>query len=80
MMSTYPDTGHICPYLVQKWYHMLSLCDCTFQTRVKHIAGKQGDHVREAVVLGRGSVVVHDGLESFDAADGIGRAWSILKV
>lgn len=56
---------------------MLSLCDRTLQTRVENIPGKQGYHVRETVVLRRGSVVFHDGLKSFDAADRIRRAWSM---
>lgn len=69
---TYPYTSNVGPNFIQKWYHMLSLCNCTLQARIENISGEKGEEFGEAVILRRGPIVVNDGLKAFNATDRIG--------
>lgn len=51
---------------------MATFCNRALETRVEGIAAEDGEEVGERLVLGRGAVVVYEGLEAGDAADGLG--------
>ena len=57
---------------------MLSFGHGAFETRVEGVARKEGKGVRLSREPGVGAVVVDDGLESRDAADGLCGSCSML--
>lgn len=74
---THTHTCHVSPRFVQKWDHMPALGDGALDTGIEGITGEEGEDIGLAGKPRVGAVVVHEGLETGDAADGFCRSRSI---
>lgn len=71
MTHTHSHTRHVNPRFIQEGYHMTTLCNCTFETRVEGIAGEESENVGLTGKSRIGAVVVHERLEAGGTTDGL---------